>query len=184
VNTLARMEYVGLRKMLKSRHSTRLDVEGLQHVLDEAAHALRLKKAAVALAAGRGVETFAAGDTLAGDEGEAYLQGVDRAAEEALADTPAGTTRTEANYVLTSGAIEVRAQAFYPLYDRCLRASGAPFSVAAIQRDEDRHLAEMTASLERLLGDGWRARLEAVLATELTCFDLFVGAVERVTQQV
>src|SRR5688500_20070913 len=79
VNTLARLEYVGVRKMLKSRRSDHLDLDGLEHVLDEAAHALRLKKAAVALAGGRGVDTFADGDTLAGSDGEAYFQAVDRA---------------------------------------------------------------------------------------------------------
>jgi len=60
VNTLARLEYVGVRKILKSRRSERLDLDGIQHILDEAVHALRLKKAAVALAgSGDGVFTFA-----------------------------------------------------------------------------------------------------------------------------
>ena len=60
VNTLSRLEYVGVRKILKSRRSERLDIDGLQHILDEAVHALRLKKAAVALAGGgAGVVTFA-----------------------------------------------------------------------------------------------------------------------------
>src|SRR5437016_685772 len=78
VNTLARLEYVGVRKMLKSRRAERLDLDGLQHVLDEAVHALRLKKAAIALgaAAGAGVDvaTFAGAHTLAGDAAEDYFQ--------------------------------------------------------------------------------------------------------------
>ena len=49
VNTLARLEYVGVRKILKSRRAERLDLDGIQHILDEAVHALRLKKAAAAL---------------------------------------------------------------------------------------------------------------------------------------
>src|ERR1043165_2351782 len=70
VNTLARLEYVGVRKILKSRRSGRLGPGGLQHILDEAVHALRLKKAAVALAgSGDGVLTFADGATLAGNAG-------------------------------------------------------------------------------------------------------------------
>ena len=55
VNTLARLEYVGVRKILKSRRSEQIAIDGLQHILDEAVHALRLKKAAVALAGGAGV---------------------------------------------------------------------------------------------------------------------------------
>src|SRR5262249_41035178 len=50
LNTLARLEYVGVRKMLKCRRSEQLDMEGLQHMVEEAAHAVRLKKAALGVA--------------------------------------------------------------------------------------------------------------------------------------
>ncbi len=91
VNTLARLEYVGVRKILKSRRAERLDLDGLQHILDEAVHALRLKKAAAALGrrAASTSGTFADGATLAGDAGETYLQALDHRAEEALGDLPA-----------------------------------------------------------------------------------------------
>jgi hypothetical protein len=174
LNTLSRLEYVGVRKMLKSRRSEELDLDGLQHLLDETVHALRLKKAALAAAGGAGVTTYAAEDTLAGDAGESYLQGVDHAAEAALADLPA-PARAHANYLLSSAAIEVRAQAFYPLYETRLRAHGVPVSVAAIMRDEDRHLTEMAARLEEEL-PGWRQRLEAVLEVEGRLFAGFVEA--------
>jgi hypothetical protein len=173
LNTLSRLEYVGVRKMLKSRRAERLNLDGLQHVLDEAVHALRLKKAALALAGdGDSVATFSDADTLAGDAAESYLQGVDHAAEAALADVPE-PARAEANYLLSSAAIEVRAQVFYPLYERRLREHGIAVSVAAIMRDEDRHLAEMAAGLERGV-PGWRARLETVLETEERLFARFV----------
>jgi hypothetical protein len=175
LNTLSRLEYVGVRKMLKSRRAERLDLDGLQHVLDETVHALRLKKAALAVAgAPDGVATFSDADTLAGDAAESYLQAVDRAAEAALADVPE-PARVEANYLLSSAAIEVRAQAFYPLYERRLREHGIAVSVAAIMRDEDRHLAEMAAGLEREVPD-WRARLETVLETERRLFASFVSS--------
>jgi hypothetical protein len=179
VNTLARLEYVGVRKILKSRRSEQIAIDGLQHILDEAVHALRLKKAAVALAGGAGVDsvqTFADDATLAGDAGEGYLQALDRRAEEALLDLPPAA-RAEANYHLTSAAIEVRAQVFYPTYDLCLQANGVGFSVAAISKDEDRHLEEMAAGLERTLPE-WRRRLEAVLAAEEALFTRFLAAVE------
>jgi hypothetical protein len=177
VNTFARMEYVGVRKMLKSRRSERLDLDGLQHMLDETIHAMRLKKAALALAADKGaVGTFSASDTLAGDAGEGYLQAVDHAAEATLADL-SPEARAEVNYLLSSAAIEVRAEAFYPLYEERLRAHGVPVSVAAILRDEDRHLAEMAARLESAL-PGWRPRLEAVLDAEARFFSSFLDAVE------
>jgi len=170
VNTLSRLEYVGVRKMLKSRRSERIDLDGLQHVLDEGVHALRLKKAATALGAAAGVDvtTFAPAHTLAGDAAEDYFQALDHRAEAAVADLPA-TVRAETNYLLTSAAIEVRAQVFYPLYDRRLAEGKAGFSVAAITKDEDRHLDEMKAGLEALASD-WRARLEPVLVAEIALF--------------
>ena len=179
VNTLARLEYVGVRKILKSRRSERIGLDGLQHILDEAVHALRLKKAAVALAgSGDGVFTFADGATLAGNAGESYLQALDHRAEEALMDLPPGE-RGEANYHLTSAAVEVRAQVFYPIYERCLQDNRVGFSVASISKDEDRHLDEMAVGLETSLPD-WRRRLEAVLAAEEALYARFLAAVEDV----
>lgn len=182
VNMLARLEYIGVRKILKSRRSERLDLDGLQHILDEAVHALRLKKAASALGGASGVDvrTFAAGATLAGDAAENYLQALDHRAEEALVDLPE-IDRAEANYLLTSAAVEVRAQVFYPMYDQILRAHGAGFSVAAISKDEDRHLEEMTIGLGAALGD-WRPRLEPVLAAEEALFSRFLGALEKAAE--
>ena len=172
VNTFARMEYVGVRKILKSRRSETLDLDGLQHMLDETVHALRLKKGALALAGDPArVATFSGADTLAGDAGEGYLQEVDQAAEAALAGV-SSEGRTDLNYVLTSAAIEIRAQAFYPMYEARLRAAGAGLSVAAIVRDEDRHLAEMAERLEAALPD-WRARLAPVLDREAAAFARF-----------
>jgi hypothetical protein len=177
INTFARMEYVGVRKMVKARRSERLDLDGLQHMLDETIHAMRLKKAALALAAQKEtVGTFAASHTLAGDAGEGYLQAVDHAAEATLGDLDE-SKRAEVNYLLSSAAIEVRAEAFYPLYEERLRAHGVPVSVAAILRDEDRHLAEMAERLEATL-PGWRPRLEAVLDAEAGFFAAFLSAVE------
>jgi hypothetical protein len=178
VNTLARLEYVGVRKILKSRRADRLDLDGIQHILDEAVHTLRLKKAAAVLGAASGVDvgTFAAGATLAGDAAENYLQALDHRAEEALGDLPAAE-RAEANYLLTSAAVEVRAQVFYPVYDRMLKGHDAGFSVAAISKDEDRHLDEMAAGLQANLAD-WQRRLEPLLAAEEALFARFLGAVE------
>lgn len=182
VNTLARLEYVGVRKMLKSRRAERLDLDGLQHLLDEAVHALRLKKIAVALATGSDVDvtTFSAADTLVGDAGERYFQELDRAAEAVLAGAPE-PVRAETNYLLTSAAIEVRAQMFYPLYESRLRAQGATFSVSSITKDESRHLADMAERLAAGLGD-WRSTLETVLAEEERLFAGFLDAIDQKLQ--
>jgi hypothetical protein len=178
VNTLARMEYVGVRKLLKSRRAERLDLNGLQHMLDENVHALRLKKAATMLAESVAVDvtTFSDSDTLAGDAGEEYLQALDRRAEAELADLTEGR-RAEVNYLMTTAAIEVRAQVFYPVYDRRLAAHRVGFSVAVITKDEDRHLADVGQSLERELGD-WRPRFDRLMEAEGELFRAFLDRVE------
>lgn len=184
VNTLSRLEYVGVRKMLKSRRAESVHLDGLQHMLDETVHALRLKKAALALATAAGgdlgVATFADDDTLAGDAGEDYLQAIDREAEALLAPALelAPARRAEANYLLTSAAIEVRAQVFYPIYDRLLAERAVGFSVAAIVKDEDRHLAEMASGLGRALVD-WRHKVERLLAAEERYFCEFLAATRQ-----
>jgi hypothetical protein len=173
LNSLSRLEYIGVRKMLKARQSQDLDARGLQHILEEAVHATRLKKFACAIApAGVSVDTFVAEHTLSGDEAEVYFQAVDRAGEEVL-----GTPDSEASYALTSAAIEIRARAFYPAYQEVLQASGSRVSVASILTDEEAHLREMQERLESDLPD-WRSRLERVMSVEERAFEALLDALD------
>ena len=179
LNSLSRMEYVGVRKILKNRCSQSLDYTGLQHIMEEAAHALRLKKAALTLAVGHQacVATYSDSDTLAGDAGEAYLQNLDRTAQDVLSDVREDG-RDDLNYLLTSAAVEIRAQAFYPLYESCLRAAGVKISVASIIRDEVRHSSEMATLLDERLPD-WRSRLVRVMDRERLLFGEFLAALRE-----
>ena len=104
------------------------------------------------------------------------MQSLDRRAEADLINLPP-ERRVEANYLLTTAVVEVRAQVFYPIYDRCLAAHRVGFSVAAIMKDEDRHLAEMARTLELTLGD-WRARMVPLLAAEESFFGDFLDHLE------
>jgi len=178
LNSLARLEYVGVRKMLKARRSEELDLEGLQHILEESVHATRLKKFARTVAPpGVCVDTFRAEHTLAGDEAESYFQTVDGAGEEAL-----GQADSEASYALTSAAIEIRARAFYPAYQAVLQAAGSRVSVASILTDEEAHLSQMRDRLQADLPD-WQQQLERVMQVEARAFaallDSFDAAVAR-----
>ncbi|MBC8370423.1 MAG: hypothetical protein H8E25_10515 [Planctomycetes bacterium] len=173
VNTLSRMEYVGTRKMLKARNSARVDNDGLMHIIEEASHALRLKRAAIKLNGGSedGIATYSDEHTLAGNAAENYLQQVDRACEQIVADSGlCFEDQSEANYILSSVAIEVRADCFYPVYEQCLVAAGAPFSVASILKDEVKHLKEMSEKAALLFGDNWRQVFDKAFAAESTFF--------------
>lgn len=170
LNSLSRLEYVGVRKMLKTRRARDLDLDGLQHMLEEAAHATRLKKFACAVApAGVSVATFAAEHTLAGDEAERYFQTVDHAGEQTL--------QPEASYALTSAAIEIRARTFYPAYQQILQATGQRVSVASILSDEEAHLREMQARLQTDLPD-WQGRLQHVMQVEEHAFATLLDALD------
>ena len=110
VNTLARMEYVGVRKILKSRRAERLDLDGIQHILDEAVHALRLKKAAAALGQASGAGPHVRQQRHAGRRRRRdVFAGAGPPRGRGAGRSPADS-RAEANYLLTSAAIEVRAR--------------------------------------------------------------------------
>jgi hypothetical protein len=183
LNSLSRLEYVGVRKMLKTRRAQDLDLDGLQHMLEEAAHATRLKKFACSVApAGVSVATFGAEHTLAGDEAERYFQTVDRAGEQTLGAATLDASSPEAAYALTSAAIEIRARTFYPAYQQVLQATAQRVSVASILSDEEAHLREMQARLQTDLPD-WQDRLQQVMQIEERAFasllDALDAAVER-----
>lgn len=179
LNTLSRLEYVGVRKMLKARRADQLDLDGLQHILEEAVHATRLKKLARSVApAGVCVETFGAEHTLCGDAAEAYFQAVDAAVLEIV-----GGKHPEACYALTSTAIEVRARCLYPAYQAALEEGGSRVSVASILTDEEQHLQQMAATLPRHLPE-WRAQLGDVLRVEAVAFDALLSTLEREVAQL
>jgi hypothetical protein len=173
LNSLARLEYVGVRKMLKARRAQDLDLDGLQHLLEEAVHATRLKKFARSVAPeGVCVDTFRIEHTLSGDEAEGYFQAVDRAGAAAL-----GQEDGEASYALTSAAIEIRARAFYPAYQAVLEATGSRVSVQSILNDEVEHLNEMQQRLQAGQPQ-WRAQLEQVMRVEERAFADLLAAFE------
>lgn len=180
LNTLSRLEYVGVRKMLKVRRSETLDWEGLRHVLEEAAHATRLKKAAIALAADEAlVATFSDEHTLCGDAAEAYFQALDQCAARELDKynrERALTLNEQACYWLTSAAIELRARSFYPAYQALLEELGCEVSVASIIGDEQEHLEHMARELPKQVSD-WRSVLETVMQTEEREFVAYLNRV-------
>jgi len=164
VNTLSRMEYVGTRKILKARNSARIDNDGLMHIIEEASHALRLKRAAIKLNGGSedGIATYSDEHTLAGNAAEN---------EKIVADANLSfDDQSEANYVLSSVAIEVRADCFYPIYEQCLVDAGAPFSVASILKDEVKHLKEMGEKAALLFGGNWRDIFDKAFVAESAFF--------------
>ncbi|MFT7486124.1 MAG: hypothetical protein ACI9F9_001977 [Candidatus Paceibacteria bacterium] len=184
VNTLSRMEYIGVRKMLKARRAQELDEAGLLHIIEEASHALRLKRAAVQLSGdgGSAVRTYSESHTLAGEAGEEYMQGVDHDCETLIAALGADSG-IGGNYLLSTTAIEIRAEAFYPIYEECLQATGAPFSVKSILKDELRHLAEMGESLAEVFPGEWEDLVAQAVQKESESFRRWLDAMTAAADQ-
>lgn len=178
LNTLARLEYVGVRKMLKVRRSEALDLEGLRHVLEEAAHATRLKKAALSLVNDASlVATFSDAHTLCGDAAERYFQALDQCAAAEL--QARGVDDPTACYWLTSAAIELRARSFYPAYQAILEQVSSPISVQSIIGDEQAHLEQMAEELPAHVVE-WRHVLARVMNSEEREFTAYLNQVEAV----
>ena len=184
INSLSRMEYVGVRKMLKSRDADSIDYDGLLHVIEESSHAIRLKKAAIKINKGEefGIKGYSESETLAGKEAENYLQKVDRLCERNIQKLNiSDTISNEANYILSSVIIEIRADCFYPIYEKCLREAEMPFSVSSIVKDEIKHLAEMSDRAMQIFGSHWPNLLEESFLEESILFENWANSIKAAT---
>lgn len=187
LNTLSHLEYVGVRKMLKARNAEALDLEGLQHILEEAVHAVRLKKFAHSIAP-QAVASYREECTLEGPAAERYFQAVDRSVHQHLSSgtlvgfNSSGANMQEAAYLLTSAAIEVRARCLYPAYQAALQQAGSKISVASILKDEEGHLQQMSLRLPHSVPQ-WRSLLEQILSAEELAFHHLLVTWQRALAQ-
>ena len=83
LNTLAFMEYIGCRKIIKSQNSADLNLMLLQHISEEARHAYHFKKLAHQISP-TDSPNFKAEYTLKGSLAEDYFQAIDHRVEEDL----------------------------------------------------------------------------------------------------
>jgi hypothetical protein len=139
LNTLSLLEYVGVRKILKSQRAEWFTPELLEHVVEEARHAFVLKTLAMRVGEGS-VPTYAPEHLLCGAEAVTYIQTLDRGAERDLADRPAGGAPARTNYLYTTLLIEERADHVYREYEPILARRGLGGVLAGILREEEGHL--------------------------------------------
>lgn len=178
LNTLSLLEYIGVRKILKSQPAETLSAEMLEHVLEEARHAYVLKRLALRIG-GEAVATYAAPALLCGEEARRYIQTLDRSAELDIKESrlPAGGA-SSINYLYTTLLIEERAGAAYLLYEPLLAQIGMGGVLAGIVREEQGHLS---AVMRRVMAEdpAHGPRLERLRRAERRAYAAFVGALER-----
>ena len=196
LNTLSLLEYIGVRKILKSQPAEGLSAEMLEHILEEARHAYVLKRLALRVG-GESVATYAAPALLCGEEARRYIQTLDRSAEIDLKESrdsasgaaatggavPAGgvspaSGSASVNYLYTTLLIEERAGAVYPLYEPLLARVGLGGVLAGIIREEEGHLS---AVMRRVMDEdpGHAPRLERLRRAERRAYAAFVAALDR-----
>lgn len=178
VNTLSLLEYIGARKILKSQKESRITSELLSHVAEEIRHAQALKRVALKLSEGR-LEGYSQDELLAGSEARAYIQAVDHT-ELLPGEKPRDAWIA---YLYTTLLIEERANKIYPLYEPILAEAGHPGVLRAILREEESHLNDIRASLERCSRDAGPLEgaldLEPLRGQEESAFRAWWSAVER-----
>ena len=116
LNTLAFMEHIGCRKIVKSQNSTHLSLTLLQHISEEARHAFYFKNLAHKLSP-TDCPSFEEQYLIKGKESEDYFQAIDHKAEEDLIHSP---SKNILNYLYTTWMIEERAVLIYNLYNEVL----------------------------------------------------------------
>lgn len=176
LNTLSLMEYIGVRKILKSQAAESFTPELLEHVLEEARHAFVLKTLAMRVGDGA-VPTYAPDYLMCGAEARAYLQALDRGAERDLRErAPEGAAPSWVNYLYTTLLVEERADDVYRAYEPILAGIGFGGVLAGIIREEEGHLRTVLGHLLRRDPDR-AARLERLRAIERRAFAAFAAAV-------
>jgi hypothetical protein len=178
LNTLSLLEYIGVRKILKSQPAAGLTAEMLEHILEEARHAAILKRLALRVG-GPAMADYAAPALLCGEEARRYIQTLDRGAELDLKETgfPAAAA-PPVNYLYTTLLIEERAGRVYPVYEPVLAAIGLGGVVAGIVREEEGHLSAVSRRLVRE-DPGHPTRLERLRRTERRAFAALWRALQR-----
>ena len=137
LNTLSMMENSGARKISACEHSHNVDIIILKHAAEEARHAYYLKKQIKKLNY-EGCATYTPSEILAPIASYQYLHKLDVAYSRYLKNNFNfnSSELKYASYLLTTYAIEVRADELYPIYDEILKEAGSNISVKMIIAEE------------------------------------------------
>src|ERR1700730_18091113 len=175
LNTFSYLEYVGFRKIVKSRAEV-LTAAILGYACEEGRHALGLKKLAVKLGDAE-FDSYVPEVLLCGEEAEAYFQDLDKACDEAFARR-SEAERGKLTFCYVTWLVERRALDVYQIYRRALRDSDIARKVGGLLAEETKHLADVEALLHT--GDPeFSTRSKEFEAVEAALYQNFLGALTR-----
>ena len=174
LNTLSYLENCGARKIAACEHPTLVREEMLKHAAEEFRHAHYLKRQ-IPKVSNEPMPTYALPHLLGGTATLHYLSLLDLKTSRYLKRRGFSLSAIkESAYLLVTYAIELRAEALYPLYDTLLRQAGSRVTVKSILLEEKEHLKEMREGL-KALPEGF-AHAEKVCAFEAELYQKWLVA--------
>jgi len=177
LNTLSFMENCGARQMAACQHPSLVPEEMLKHAAEEFRHAYHLK-AQIPKVSDEALPDYRIESIVGGWGTRHYLKALDTRICKYLKQKMSGPKLREAAYVLTSYAIERRAEELYPTYQALLTAEGSPVSIKGIIREEAQHLKEMEEMLAELDNGNELATAACAIESEL-CKSWLAGLLPR-----
>lgn len=171
INTFSYLEYLGFRKIVKSQHSEEIDSVVLTHAIEEARHALKLKRYAIKLG-GTNFQRYAEDAMLCRKEAEIYFKFLD----ESVCKSLQSFTKKEISrltYLYVTLLVEIRALGIYTEYNKLAGSASSPF--VGILAEEKNHLSVVEAELKSLDRD-MAIRLQEFQPIEGKLYELFVRA--------
>ncbi len=150
LNTLSYLENCGARKIAQCEHPTCVKEEMLKHASEEFRHAHHLKRQI------KKVSTFPLYDyskknLLGGAASLNYLNALDIKTSRYLHSQGIPKNHIKAYaYLLVTYAIELRAEALYPIYHEEIRKARCTVTIKCIILEEQEHLDTMRKELETL----------------------------------
>jgi hypothetical protein len=175
LNTLSMMENAGARKIKACEDPVFVNEIILKHAAEEARHAYFLKKQIAKIEA-HACPTYERAYLLAPTTSYHYLNALDVHVCRYLKRVY-GYHHQQlkyAAYLLVTYAIEVRADALYPVYQAALTAAQSKVTVHSIIAEEKNHLAEMTTQLKAFSAE-WEAMTTHAVAVEAQLWNHWVA---------
>lgn len=171
LNTLAFLEHIGSRKIIKSQNSVTLSFTVLQHISEEARHAFYFKKLARQVSK-NDCPDFQEQYLIKGSISEDYFQSLDHKTAEELSKQKnlEEKERSILNYLYTTWLIEERAIMLYTIYNDILKLHQFPFNLNMILHEEDHHLKEMISAV-KTKDKNFKERAKYLFEYEQTQFD-------------
>ena len=181
LNTLSLMENTGARKISVCEHKTDVTMIVLKHAAEEHRHAYYLKKQISKLGE-KLCPTYTDEYLVAPVHSRLYLNKLDVMVCKYLKNILGlkGNDLKFAAYLLVTYAIEVRADALYPVYQEVLDEANSKVNVKSIILEEEGHLEEMIYQLKQFSPE-WEKHAQKAVEIETGLFNGWIEALQKVT---